>query len=384
MGEKAMKRRQRCFRGLALGFSLLLLAAANPPLWSAQENQGSESVDGATSNLVWPMPPYNPRIRWVDKILEFADVTGKRKEKKKLSWFERLAGAKQEPVVEPRLARPYGIAVDSRGRVFVADVYLGKLIVFDQANKVVEEWNDERAAMMQPIGVAVDAQDRVFVSDAKLRTLNVFGPDGNLISQFGQMELERPTGLAIDRKRELLYVGDAKAHQVVVFDLNDFSLVRRIGDLEGSDASGVSFYTPANLAVDRRGFLYVSDAIQRRVLILNRRGRLVHSFGQAGDGPGDFGRPKGIAVDSEGHIYVADGIFNNFQIFDQEGNVLFFVGSRGFKPGQFLLMAGLYIDDRDRIYVTDMTGRLQIFQYLPEPEIAAEGGETDKKKERAN
>lgn len=81
-------------------------------------------------------------------------------------------------------------------------------------------------------------------------------------------------------------------------------------------------------------------------------------------------------MDSEGHVYVLDAAFNNFQIFDPEGKPLMFVGGMGDGPGEFLLPTGIFIDQHDRIYVTEHRmnlGRLQIFQYLGEPqELLAE------------
>jgi len=48
------------------------------------------------------------------------------------------------------------------------------------------------------------------------------------------------------------------------------------------------------------------------------------------------------------------------------------VGSLGSGPGQFTLIAGIGIDSQDRIYTTEQEGgRVQIFQYLRQPDSVA-------------
>jgi len=230
-----------------------------------------------------------------------------------------------------------------------------------------------RAALALPIGVAVDAEDRLFVSDSFNHTITCFDPAGKVLAQFGREELERPGGIAIDRERHRLYVADAKANRVAVFDTENFKLERTVGgpSTPGAAESG-RFAAPTNVAVDSKGNLYVTDTWNHRVQVFDRRGRFLRAFGSHGTRPGNFVRPKGIAVDSEGHVYVVDAEFNNFQVFTPDGQPLLAVGNLGSQPGQFILVAGICIDSQDRIYTTEQEGgRVQIFQYLPQPDSVA-------------
>src|SRR3972149_164087 len=54
-------------------------------------------------------------------------------------------------------------------------------------------------------------------------------PEGKVLAQCGQEELERPGGIALDRERHRLYVADAKANRVAVFDTENFKLERTVG-----------------------------------------------------------------------------------------------------------------------------------------------------------
>ena len=348
----------------ALGLTGLSLSAKD----TKKNSQAS-----ATKNLIWPLPPDPPRVRWVDAVVHFEDIEGKKK-KKKRSWFERLAGVSEKKEKYRGLLTPFGIAVDSRGRILVADGTAGGILVMDRKAKTVETWGRDTGVPIQlPLGLTVDRDDRVFVADSSFGHVVCLSPDGEVLAQFGRAELTRPAGVAVDSKRNRLYVADTGAHRIAVFHSQTFKFERYIGEKSKGMEPG-TFRSPVGVAVDRRGFLYVTDTLNHRVQIFNRRGAFVREFGSHGNQPGQFSRPKGIALDSEGHIYVADAEFNNYQIFDSEGQVLLYVGTKGTAPGQFVLITDIFIDGNDRIYTTERyRPRVQIFEYISQPEAASQG-----------
>lgn len=359
---------------------ILLLIAAIPG--AAQKTAGKKMGAAAPQpppELIWPLPPDPPRIRWVT---EYADMAKVKPVARKQSWVDKLSGAK---ALDERLElrKPYGITTDRRGRIYTADTELKTVFVIDAAAKSVEmRQGNSRVPLVLPVGVAVDSQERLFVSDADLHSVLCFSPSGEVISHFGTSALGRPGGIAIDRERNRLYVADAKAGRVAVFDTITFKLVAYFGgpSKPGLKENG-TFLGPTNVAVDRQGMIYVADTLNYRVQILDANGKFVRTFGAQGDRPGEFIRPKGIAVDSEGHVYVADAEFNNFQILTPEGQPLLAVGTLGTDPGQFALVAGLYIDNEDQVFTTEMfKGRIQVFKYLaqaapPPPKQPRQGGE---------
>ena len=319
------------------------------------------------SELIWPLPPDPPRVRWLAEYADLAKV--KNPGVKKSGWLERVTGTKT-PEEKLELRKPYGITADSQGRIYAADTQLKTVFVIDPVAKVVEQRKgDSRAPMALPAGVAVDSQDRLFVSDAELHSITCFSPTGQVIARFGTASLGRPGGIAIDPQRNRLYVADAKQNHIAVFDIKSLEFEYYFGtpSKPGKPENG-TFAAPTNVAVDRQGNIYVADTWNYRVQVLDPAGKFLRAFGAQGDRPGEFIRPKGIAVDSEGHVYVADAEFNNFQVFSPEGQPLLAVGEIGAAPGQFMLIAGLYIDSKDRIYTTEMfSGRIQVFQYIAQP-----------------
>lgn len=325
------------------------------------------------ADLIWPLPPDPPRIKWLAEYVDMAKIKPSTKNK---SWVEKVTGTKTaEEKLE--LRKPYGITTDSRGRIYIADTERKVVFLVDPVAKLMERREGSgRAPLAMPVGLAVDSQDRLFVSDAALHIIVCFNPSGEPVAHFGNTSLGRPGGIAIDRVRNRLYVADAKENRIAVFDTRSFEFRNFIGakSTPGKREKG-RFDAPTNVAVDRAGNLYVADTWNCRVQIFDADGKFIRAFGTQGDRPGEFIRPKGIAVDSEGHIYVADAEFNNFQILTPDGKPLLAVGALGFAPGQFALVAGLYIDSRNQIYTTEQfRGRVQVFQYISQPESAENKG----------
>ncbi|MFZ5928291.1 MAG: 6-bladed beta-propeller [Acidobacteriota bacterium] len=364
----------RLFDSAALrGLLCLSLAMAG----SAQDkpSRGKTSkAERATENLVWPGPPLRPRIRWVALIQGAEDITGKRK----LSFVERMSG--KSPAREQlRLRKPYGVAVDQAGKIYVADPEQRGVLVFDRANKTASlRKGTAQFPLSLPICVAVHQDGRMFVSDSFAAQVVVFEPEGKPVAAFGKGTFKRPGGLAINTGRGWLYVVDVKRNEVLIFDLKTFRLLKsfggpsKSGEFEPGTLSG-----PTNIALDAAGRVYVADTWNCRIQVFDPDGRFLRSFGTLGVRPGHFVRPKGVGIDSEGHVYVVDAGFSNFQVFTAEGKPLMFVGSAGDSPGQFLLPAGMAIDHQNRIYITEQRpegGRLQIFEYLPDQPVSPSGG----------
>lgn len=365
---------------VALLLVLLLLPAA---AWAADKKKSPapqrekhvlEMLD--YSKIVWPNPPAITRIRFLD---HFFSEPAKPVEEKKLTWKDRLAGMATGETRSParfQLVVPYGIAIDSKGRVYVADSKVRAIFIFDTKTKHVDFIkNGVHARFTRMTGLAMDDGDRLFVSDSEARRVIVFDPQHKVEGSIGGM-FESPGGLAVDNENRFLYVADAGLDQIMVFDADPpYKLIRVMGT-SGKDHSLTGegdFSMPSNVALDKDGNLYVSDTWNNRIQIFDADGKFIRAFGKAGDGPGYFARPKGIAVDSDGHIWVADAVQNRVQVFTPEGQLLIHMGGHGMLPGQFRTLAGLAIDKNNRVFTTEQfPGRLQMFQYVPDGEAMAE------------
>lgn len=93
-------------------------------------------------------------------------------------------------------------------------------------------------------------------------------------------------------------------------------------------------------------------------------GNFITKWGTAGAGDGQFTTPAGIAVDSLGNVFVADQGNNRIQKFDSNGSFLTKWGSKGSNDGQFMFMTptGLVVDRSGNVYVVDGgNSRIQVF-----------------------
>lgn len=332
--------RSRFYFLILLSSWLLLLAACGP---------GTARIE--PGNLFWPLPPDQPRIKYVRSIYSEDDIG------RIYSFKEKLFGKDYIDV----LGRPYGMYARN-DKIYVTDLLLRSLLIFDLTEKRMFVVGS-REGLRSPSSVVADAAGNVYIADAAASKIIVYDAKHSYKTSF-RIENSRPVALAINDALGRLYVVDRANHEVHVLDLAG----KELFTFGGTGKVDGKFNIPLAIAIDRSGKVYVLDNGNFRVQIFDANGRFQKKFGAVGDLPGQFANPKGIAVDSEGHIYVTDGAFSNFQIFDQEGRILMYVGELGLRPGQFHLPGQIAIGDNDRIYVADqMNKRIEVFQYLKAP-----------------
>jgi DNA-binding beta-propeller fold protein YncE len=336
------------------------------------------------SKIVWPNPPAITRIKYLSYF------SGEKRElataPKKSGWMDRLSGAavgQASPTDKLffQLVRPYGVGVDSQGKVYIADEkVLAVFILKPETGQVELIKNGQHARFKLITGLTLDDADTLFVSDSALRHVLVFDKQHKAQASISA-GMASPAGLAIDNENRLLYVADSELDQILVYDADPpYKLLRTIGK-PGSKhelTSPGDFSRPTNVAVDRDGNLYVTDTFNDRVEIFDADGTFVREFGKAGDGPGHFARPKGISIDSDGHVWVADAVQDRVQVFTPEGKLLIYLGGHGLLPGQFSTIAGLTIDKNNRVVTSEQyPGRVQIFQYFTDQQAQAEKDRRD-------
>ncbi len=342
-----------CKWAAAAGLLVLLLPAA---AWAGGKKKAEAPKD---VTLVWPLPPDKPRIKYVGSIYGAGDV----EPAKKAGFLDRLAGIEKSEI-KPGFVKPYGIATDSKGRIYVSDSGQGLVFVLDTKNKKVSYLGrTPQLRLVVPIGITVDSKDRVWVADPVGQHVVAFGGDGSVVMLLGkQDEMVNPTDIVLDEGRQRAYVVDSKQHKILVYDPETGQKIGEFG--KRGDQPG-EFNFPTNITLDHEGRIYVTDTMNCRVQIFNPDYTLVDTLGKQGLKRGDFLKPKGIALDSFQNIYVVDADFDNLQIFDQKNRLLMFLGSGGQVPGTFWLPAGIYIDRNNTIYVADQNNqRIQIFQLL--------------------
>jgi DNA-binding beta-propeller fold protein YncE len=404
MGEVTMNQRANDWvrwakQASLLAFALTLVIAVPLSVCGKDKKlKGSKKAEGAKpqktfldvldySKIVWPNPPAITRVKYSNYFSGEKYKPDAKKEEKK-GWMDRLAGVSvgntpQNEKLRFQLVTPYGMAVDSKGRLYVADSKVRAIFIVNfETNEVEMIKNGVHARFHWMTGLAIDDADRLFVADSGMRRVLVL--DKNHKAEASITEgLRDPGGMAIDNENRFLYVADAEQDQVLVYDADPpYKLLRKIGTTgkEHTLTDPGDFAKPTNVAVDKDGNLYVSDTLNFRIQIFDADGNFIRTFGKVGDGPGYFARPKGIAIDADGHIWVADAVQDRVQVFTPEGQLLLYLGGHGMLPGQFRTLAGLAIDKNNRVFTSEQyPGRVQMFRYFTDEEALAEKARRDNK-----
>lgn len=209
------------------------------------------------------------------------------------------------------------------------------------------------AAFQRPAGLAVDSSGRLVVADAdnhairrisgagEVTTLVGNGLLGNEDGAGGEAHLYNPLAVAV-AKSGAIYIADTLNHTIrklengQVTTLNAPServieyfpgAVEAVGDFADGPLAEAKFNEPSGLALDSKGNLYVSDTGNNRIRYIDLKAGTVTTV--AGGGavayePGNpyadggyadgaagkalFRAPKGIALDSSGGLLIADSL----------------------------------------------------------------------------
>ncbi len=169
------------------------------------------------------------------------------------------------------------------------------------------------------------------------------------ISDEGKKSKERlfhePQAVAVSG--DLLYIADTDAHRVVVMDRSG-KLVRTWGQ-KGSKQGQLR--EPGGIAVDEKGVVYVSDTGNNRIQAFTEYGKWLRSFGEKGSAPREFKQPAGIAA-SRGIVYIADPGNSRVQLLTVDGIFLGQIVVRTKKDGM-QEPVDVAVDVQNRIYVLD-------------------------------
>jgi DNA-binding beta-propeller fold protein YncE len=276
------------------------------------------------------------------------------------------------------LNRPFGVAVDARGQVYVTDL-LG-IQVFNSGGGFVRTLVPTGEGLRLPTGLAISPAGDVFVADSAAHDVKRFDAAGGLIATIGQPgrpgdlspgpgQFNNPTDLAFDPQGNL-YVVDQGNSRVQKFDAQD-NFAQVIG---GRGEANGQFTRPRGVAIDASGNLYVTDLSTFLIQKFDAQGNFVQVIGGRGEANGQFTRPRGVAIDASGNLYVTDLSTFLIQKFDAQGRYLARIGqSHG--EEHFWLMRGVATDSQGRVYTVDgLNHRVQVFD--PQGRLVLEFGQS--------
>ncbi len=340
----------------------LLTGCAGPQPIRGRLHYGMDDAPEG-SKLMWPAAPEVPRFLYTGTLTGEQNFRAVGNEGGGLQalgrWIVGLDDKPPQPVV---LQRPTAIIGDDNGRLYVSDSSRQAVFVFDEQAGELQVWDRAQGFInfVAPVGLAI-APGRLFVADAELGAVFVLDALGEPQAVIGRGLLQRPTGLARDAKRGLLFVADTSAHDIKVF--TDAGLLVRV--IGGRGQGDGEFNYPTHLA-HANDELYVTDTLNNRIQVFSAEGEVQQrKFGARGLVIGNLVRPKGIGVDAEGNVYIVESYYDSLLVFSPRGEFLMPIGGTGTATGRFYLPAGVWVDGRNRVHVADMfNGRIVLFQFL--------------------
>ncbi len=241
----------------------------------------------------------------------------------------------------PRLPRDLelvevaAVATDSRGRVYQFNRGEHAVAVFDAEGESLGSWGE--GLFVRAHGITIGPDDTVYCTDDLDHTIKKYTTDGRLLNTLGTSGQHSDTGATTI----------------------DYRHIQR---------SGPPFNFPTNVALAQNGDLYVTDGYgNARVHRFSSDGALLHSWGNPGDGPGQFHVPHGIAIDSSGLVYVADRENSRIQRFTPDGE---FVD----EWNDVARPCEVFIDIDDVVYVAELGLRAGLWPGMSAPAVDATGG----------
>ena len=235
------------------------------------------------------------------------------------------------------------IAIDENDNIYVTVPYTDFIYIFDKFGNTVDGIPCETFGMQTPFGLFI-GKDRIYVTDASLSSIFVFDKKftgllfsfGNLGTETGQ--LNSPWGITEDTEGNI-YIADSGNLEVKIFD----SFGKFIKEIPIKCDYKEPPFTPTDIFF-YEGYLYVLDSYNHQIILMNKKGKIVATFGKKGGPATDFSGFKGIEFYNKDY-------------------------------GEFLYPLGIFVRDK-KIYLADTSNfRVQIipldifFDIIP-PEIS--------------
>ena len=237
-------------------------------------------------------------------------------------------------------------------------------------------------------GIAVDSKGNIFIARRDNNVISRVDTQGNMTRYAGtgesgfsgdggkatEAKLKLPAGLAFDKEGNL-YIADRNNHRIRKVDrrgtITTFAGTGVAGfNGDGGKASEAQLSRPSGVVTGSNGEVYISDRSNDRIRVV-KKGIITTVAGNGIDGfKGDSGpatqarlsKPFGITLDKKGNLYIADRGNNRVRKVDTRGIIttvagdggFFFMGDNG--PAYRASIAGptgVVVDDNGTLYIAD-------------------------------
>jgi sugar lactone lactonase YvrE len=248
---------------------------------------------------------------------------------------------------EGELREPLAVAVDQRGRLYVADAMAGKIFRYSRESGSLEF--ERSSASLFPLDLGVEGST-VYVLDYtgnRILRYNVSGAFLDTYISFDEFPDSRPVSFTV-----------GEGGRFLTTDLEHHSMTVWTPLLEIEFTTGEYGWTPGSFDDPRKaaslhdGRIAIIESGNRRLQILSPTGTYERTIHPPEEKP--FLSPRWVTSDGTGNIFVADSEAGALFVFDPEGRLIEMIESHG---GEAIIPASAAIGWDDRLYVTDLRSR---------------------------
>jgi tripartite motif-containing protein 71 len=378
----------------------------------AVDSAGNSYVADTGNNRIQKFGPGGGFLRaWGKDVVAGNNVTGY-----EICTVAQTCQAGSEGGQGGEFKNPSGVSLDSNGNVYVADDINHRIQKFDPSGDFLLTWGKNvnvfggsgfetcdaevlciagakgslGGEFQFPWNVAVGVDGSVYVTDLDNRRVQKFNSSGGFVLAWGK---------------------DVAADGGTGFEKCTVAASCKQGQAGGL---GGELNAPAGIAVDHAGDVYVDDANNQRIDVLDSSGNFLRAWGmdvvtggstgfeictnaascRGGSGGqlgGELNSPYDVSVDGAGDVYVSDTRSDRIQEFDASGTFLRAwgkdvvagggtdfeictiaascqVGSSGGFGGELAGAVGLGTDSAGTLYVADTSNqRIQVFGEAVDP-----------------
>lgn len=256
---------------------------------------------------------------------------------------------------------PRAAVADPGGRCFIVDK-TGRIQCVTAGGDFVHQWTMPETAAGKPTGLGVDASGRVYAADTHYSRVLVFEPDGREVARFGSFgtgpgQFRMPTDVAVDRDG-FIYVSEYGGNDRISKFTPNYEFLLSFG---GPGDGAARTQRPQSIWVALDGALWIADSCNHRICRFSRDGEFLSSFGRLGNRPGEFQYPYNIAELHDGTLVVCEYGNNRVQRLSPRGEPLGMWGGAGRDVGLLAYPWALAILPGDRILIVDSgNNRMQV------------------------